>query len=338
VSKATVSAVLNDAGGVKDATRDRVLAAVELLNYRPAPAPGRGAATGRGRTIGLLIKEHDNPYYAAITEGVRACTEAQRCTILVVSSDGDHAAERRAVSQLRGMGVDGLIVTPVLDEDADLSHFFELKRRNIPFVLLEYVRGVRASLVDVDNAEGSRAAVEHVIALGHTRIVYLAGPAYSSHSHERLDGVRRAFSASHLRLRDEDIITAGAHLEDGYRACLACFRDRPRPEWPSAVTCYNDLVAVGVYRALRELGLRVPDDVSVVGYDDIPLCEYLDVPLTTVRVPKFEMGETAARLLLRHVDSHSPVPPEKVSLEAALVVRGSTAPPARVAAASRNGR
>lgn len=327
VSKATVSAVLNGAGGVKDTTRDRVLAAVEMLNYRPGVSARRSAAARRDRTIGLLIKEHDNPYYAGVIDGIRSCAEAQGCTLLVVSSGGDYEAERRAVTRMRDMGVDGLIFTPVLDEDADLSHFFELKRRNIPFVLLEYVRGVRASLVDVDNAEVSRRAVEHLIELGHTRIVHFAGPAYSSHTHERMDGVRRAFSASHLGLRDEDMIPAGAHLEDGYRAGLRHFGGRKPSERPTAVTCYNDLVAIGLYRALRELGLRVPDDVSVVGYDDIPLCEYLEVPLTSVRVPTFEMGETAARLLLRHIESRSQVPPQKVSLEAALVLRRSTASP-----------
>ena len=323
VSKATVSAVLSDTGAVSDATRDRVLAAIELLNYRPTQPPRRSAR--RHRSIAVIIKEHDNPYYAEVLAGVRAHTEGLGYTLLVVSSEGAYDVERRAVELLRDKDVDGLIVTPVFDEHADLSHFFELKRRNFPLVLLEQIRGLRSSLVDVDNVEASRKAVEHLIALGHTRIVHLAGPEYSMHSRERVDGVRRAYSGTRLIFTDDVIVPAGAHLEDGYRAGLALFD--AGGEHPTAVTCYNDLVAIGLLRALAERGLRVPGDVSVVGFDDLPLCEYLSVPLTTVQVPKFKMGESAAQLLVRHIESKQAVAPQKVSLNASLVVRRSTAAP-----------
>ena len=339
VSKATVSAVLNETGSVKDATRDRVRAAIELLNYRPSQASGRAAAR-KGKCIALVIKEHDNPYYAQVIDGVRAVTGDAGYTLLVVSSEGRHETERRAVELLRDKDVDGLIVTPVIDEHADFSHFFELKRRNCPFVLLEEIRGVPASLVDLDNVQASSEAVEYLIGLGHTRIVHFAGPTYSTHSQERIDGVRLAFSRSHLAFTDDGIIAAGAHLADGYRAGLAYFGDADRRGGgarPTAVTCYNDLVAVGLCRALAELGLRVPEDVSVVGYDDIPLCEYLPVPLTTVRVPKVEMGETAARMLTRHIESKQAIPPQRVYLDGALVVRRTTSAPGQPAAAAADG-
>jgi LacI family transcriptional regulator/LacI family repressor for deo operon, udp, cdd, tsx, nupC, and nupG len=248
---------------------------------------------------------------------------------VVLSSEGEYDAERRAVELMRAKQIDGLIAMPVLDEHADLSHFFELKRRNYPFVLLEAVRGVPASLVDVDNVEASRRAIEHLIELGHTRIVHFAGPEYSMHTHERADGVRRACSASRLVFGDDDIIPAGAHLESGYRAALSFFRNVPAESRPTAVSCYNDLVAVGLMRALRELGLRVPDDVSVVGFDDIPLAEYLDVPLTSVRVPTFKMGTIAADMLITHVESKTAVPVQRAYLEAQLVVRASTRPLSR---------
>ena len=130
-------------------------------------------------------------------------------------------------------------------------------------------------------------------------------------------------------LGDDDVIPAGAHLEDGYRAALEFFRAQDGADRPTAVTCFNDLVAMGACRALAELGLRVPEDVSVVGYDDIPLLEYLPVPLTSVRVPTLEMGRLAAELLLGHVEGGSAVPTQKIYLEAELVVRASTAAPAR---------
>lgn len=323
VSKATVSAVLNDTGSVKSTTKERVTAAMELLNYRQARLAGRSGSQS-GRSIGLLIKELDNPYYAQVALGAHEYAEAKGYTLVVASSEGSFSAERRAVELLQSRVVDGLIATPVLDDEGDLSHFFELKRRNFPFVLLEAVRGVRASLVDVDNEEASRQAVNHLIELGHTRIAHFAGPGYSMHSQERVDGVRRACSASHLIFTDDDVVPAGAHLEDGYRAGLAYFRDRPAARRPTGVTCYNDLVAVGLYRALAELGLRVPDDVSVIGFDDLPLIEYLPVPLTTLRMPKERMGALAAELLIGHVEAKEVTPPTRLMLEASLIVRAST--------------
>jgi LacI family transcriptional regulator, galactose operon repressor len=326
VSKATVSAVINDSGPVRDSTRERVRAAIDALNYRRAPGAG-AAGVRQGRCLALVIKEIDNPYYSEVIAAARAQAQTSGYTLLVVSSEGEYDAERRAVDLLQAKDVDGLIVTPVLDEHADLSHLFELKRRNFPFVLLEEVRGVQASLVDVDNVEGSRLAVAHLIAQGHTRIAHFAGPSYSTHSMERVDGVHRAYSASSLIFTDEDVVVAGAHLEDGYRCGLAHFRGRPAATRPTAVTCYNDLVALGLCRALAELGLRVPEDVSVVGFDDISFLPYLPLPLTSVRIPKTEMGRIATQMLIRQVESNEIVRPRKVYLDAELVIRGSTAAP-----------
>ena len=327
VSKATVSAVINDSGPVRDSTRDRVQAAIDALKYRRAPGAGAAALRQKGRCIALLIKEIDNPYYGEIIAAARAQAQTSGYTLLVVSSEGEYDAERRAVDLLQARDVDGLIVTPVLDEQTDLSHLFELKRRNFPFVLLEEIRGVQASLVDVDNVEGSRLAVAHLIELGHTRIAHFAGPSYSTHSMQRVDGVHRACSASRLIFTDEDVVPTGAHLEDGYRCGLDFFRGRPASKRPTAVSCYNDLVALGLCRALGELGLRVPEDVSVVGFDDISLLAYLPLALTTVRIPKAEMGRLATRMLVRQVESNEIVRPRKAFLDAELVVRASTAPP-----------
>lgn len=325
VSKATVSAVLNETGTVKGSTRERVMAVIEHLNYRPARSLGR-AGGPEGRSIGLVIKEIDNPYYGEVITGARTVAQENGYTLLVISSEGEYDAERRAVELLQSFDVDGLIVTPVLDGDADLSHLFELKRRNFPFVLLEELRGIPASLVDVDNEEASRRAVEFLIEQGHTRIVHFAGPEYSWHSQERIDGVRRACSGSHVIFTDQDVVRAGAHLEDGYRAGLEHFGGRSPAERPTAVTCYNDLVALGVCRALAELGIRVPEEVSVVGFDDIGFLEYLPLRLTSVRIPKFEMGRLAAQMLIRHIESREALPPQKVYLDAELVVRDSTGP------------
>lgn len=323
VSKATVSAVLNDSPTVRDSTRARVRQIIEEMNYRPSGLARRVGAPRRG-SIGLLIKEVGNPYFSEVTAIARQVASGAGYTLLIASSEGEREAEQRTVELLRSKDVDGLLISPVLDEDTDLTHIFEMKRHNFPFVLLEDIRGVQASVVDSDQAKGSRLAVEHLIQGGHSHIVHFAGPRYSMHSEQRIAGVREAFSESSLIFQESFICRAGAHAEDGYRVGLEYFQSIPAAERPTAVFCYNDLVALGLLRALSELEIRVPDEVSVVGYDDIGFLEYMPLPLTTVRIPRREMMERATRLLIEHIEAREPIAVRRMVLEPELVVRRST--------------
>jgi len=322
-SKATVSAVLNDSSKVKDSTRRKILDVMEDLNYRPRASARNGFRPGADRSLGLIIKEIDNPYYGQIVAGARSYANDRGYTVLTGSSEGDYEAEQRIVNVLKSKDVDGLIIVPLLDEEADLSYLFELKRRNFPFVLLESIRGVPASVIDIDNVAASKAATEYLIENGHERIVHFAGPHYSTHSAERIEGMRRAYSETSLVFSKDSIIPTGAYAADGYRAALEYLRSVGRSR-ATAFSCYNDLVAIGVLRACNEMGLDVPGDVSVVGYDDIDLLEYLPLKLTTVRVPRFEMGRKAAELMIKHIESKEKLPPERIDLEAELVIREST--------------
>jgi DNA-binding LacI/PurR family transcriptional regulator len=326
-----VSAVLNDSSPVSAELRLRVMDAVEALGYRPTR--GASAAAGRGgRSIGVLVKELDNPYFAGVIAGVRAHADSHGYALLVASSERDPEVERRTVALLAdGLSagdVAGLIVTPVLGR----------RRRPHP--------PLRAAAP----AGAVRPARRHPRRPGEPRrgrqphggaCCRRAPGGTRAHPHRPLRRARREHAGRRARrraaprvqrragaVRDDDIVPAGAHLEDGYRAALAYFRAVPPEQRPTAVTCFNDLVAVGVCRALAECQLRVPDDVSVVGYDDIPLLEYLSVPLTSVRVPTREMGRMAAELLLRHVEGGASLPTQKIYLDAELVVRRSTAAPA----------
>lgn len=325
VSIGTVSAVLNRKGTVRDTTRRRVQQAIDELNYRPNAAARRRLQPGSNKSIGLVIKEMQNPYFAEVIIGVQQEASAHGYGVLVVSSERTFELEQQLVELLVAKDVEGIIINPLLDDKADLSHLFELKRRNIPLVLLESVKGMQASMVDVDNVAASKAAVTYLIERGHQRIVHFAGPRYSMHSDERIEGVRRAFSAQRHVFDDHDIVHAGARLQDGYRAGVEFFRDRGEDR-PTAVTCYNDLVALGLIRALRALDLRVPEDVSVIGYDDIDMATYAGIPLTTVRVPKVEMGKQATKMVIRHIEDPDAGAgsAEKVFLEAELIKREST--------------
>lgn len=323
VSKATVSAVLNDKPTVSEATRDRVAAVIERLNYRPSSLARRKGQPAT-RSIALLIKEAHNPFYTEIITSAWARAGEDGYTVLVASSEGDYDAERKILELLRAKDVDGMIVNPVCDIDTDLSPLFELKRMNFPLVLLEEIRGVRASLVDIDNVDATRGATKYLIDLGHTRIAHFAGPGYSIQSEQRLSGLQRAFSETSLVFQESLVVRAGARLEDGYRTGLEYFGQVDVQERPTAVVCFNDLVAIGLMRALRELDISVPGDVSVVGHDDIDLLDYLSPGLTTVHIPMRDMAETATELLIRHIESQEPLTPRRVLLDTELTVREST--------------
>ena len=325
VSKATVSAVINGKGSIGERTRDRVLRVIEELNYRPQG--GRGNARRQaGQCIGVIIREQENPFYTEIIAGVRSVVADLGYTVAVVSSEGDHEAEQRAVEALREHDTAGLLLFPVLTSASDLGHLFDLKRRNFPFVLLEAVWGVQASLIEMDNEAAAQKAAEYLISLGHTRIIYFAGPKYSMNTKHRINGTFRAFSGSHIVFSEDSVISVGSHIADGHREGLRLFQKRSGVDLPTAVACYNDMVAIGLCRALEELGLDVPGDVSVIGFDDSAFLDYLRVPLTTVRVPKFQIGEAAARTLLEQIDAKEALLPRRVNFETDLVVRRSARP------------
>ncbi len=331
VSVGTVSAVLNNYEHVREATRLKVQSAVSRLNYTPNGAARelrlqqQGAPPGALR-IGMLVKEFDNPFYAEVILGARRLVNEQGGALFLTSSEGAHEEEHRLIDLFRESRLNGMIIAPLLGERADFGRLFELQREQFPFVLLGEVRGLPVSMVTVDNLQASRDAVQYLIRNGHTRIVHFAGPAYSAQSWYRAQGFMRGFSESHLVFEEQFILPAGDHLEDGYRAALAYFKGRPPDERPTAVTCFNDLVAFGVMRALHEIGLPVPEAVSVIGYDDIEFAKYQRPPLTTVRTPSGEMGRIAAELLLRQIQDPQHTEPEKRVVPASFVLRSSTRP------------
>ena len=329
VSTGTVSAVLNARPTVRPATRTRVEQVIAELGYQPSPSARMLGATQSNRpvlerTVGLIIKEIDNPFYNDVVLGAYHTLAAQNYHMFLGTSEGAYEEEGTLLNAFRSRFVDGAIIAPVLHAAVDLTHLFQLKQRNYPFVLLEGVPGLQVNVVSIDNVQASKQAVHYLIEQGHERIVHLSGPPYTQHTRDRILGVQSAFSASPLTYSDGMIVPAGAHFEDGYQAALRLFGETPPEHRPTAVTCFNDLVAMGVFRALAELGLKVPDDVALIGFDDIQAAAYLSVPLTTVQVPKREMGQRAVELLLAQLEADTPPPPQHVELDAKLVLRAST--------------
>ena len=326
VSSATVSNVINGKEKVSERTRRKVTAAIEALNYRSDTSPQVVDAVAR-KSIGLVIQEIENPYFADVIMGAQGRANEEGYTCMVASSEGEWSAEIRAVDVFLKKELDGLIISPLLGGNSDLSHLFDLKRRNIPIVLLEDVFGLKSNFVVSDNFEGARRIATHLFELGHEDIIHFAGPESTKHSRERAGGFRQAFFDAERIYNSDYVIRAGTHLQGGYQTGMEYFGALSPDKWPTAVACYNDLVAIGLIHALQELDIAVPEEVSVAGFNDIKICRYAPLPLTSIKIPALEKGRAAVDMLTRNLEADEEINPKTVSIEPEINIRKSTAPP-----------
>jgi DNA-binding LacI/PurR family transcriptional regulator len=328
VSQATVSYVLNarpDAR-VSPETRRRVLEAAAELRYRPN-AIARAMASGRSRTIGVYQPHAgETPlsgmWTASVMLGISEALHARHLHLLLY---GYRESEEPPPETFLDGRVDGLIIIAPHTDDALPGH---MAGRDFPTAIVGAggFDGARTVSVDADNAAGARLAVQHLLSLGHTRIVHLAGPDSVPNALDRRAGYEQAMRARGLPVESDGIVPGGFDMESGEKAARAALCRAPRP---TALFVANDIAALGALRACAELGLRVPEDVSVVGYDDAPVCELTRPPLTTMRQPAREMGRAAAEMLLALLDGAPPAETRRL-FAAELVVREScAAPPAR---------
>jgi LacI family transcriptional regulator len=321
VSRTTVSFVLNEREGVKipDETRRRVLDAAARLDYHPNSV-ARQLAGGASRALGLVLRQ--TPEQVAndgvLAETLRGLADAARAANHRVLVETLAPADGRYANLLRSGRTDGLVVSGPRYDDIELV---ELVRDGFPVVIQGSQPGLDVPSVDVDNEAGARLAVEHLLALGHRRIACITNAplAYTAAS-ERLAGYREALAAAGLP-DDPALIAEGAFdASSGHRA-IAEILARTTPD---AIFVASDVVAIGAIAGLRDAGLSVPGHVSVVSFDAIPLAAYLDPPLTTIRLPAYDLGLAAGRAILERIAGR-PVA-ARTLLPTELIVRASTAP------------
>jgi DNA-binding LacI/PurR family transcriptional regulator len=323
-STGTVSAVINGRLSVKPSTRETVLSAIKELNFRPVGRAKNLKAKDSTRSIGLVIREMENPFYTDIALGVKEYADANGYIVLLSSSEGRHQQEELIVDLLSRKDISGAIIAPVLDGSSEIEHLFKLKMLNFPFVLLEEVKGIKANVVSIDNISATKKVVKYLVNSGYDRIIHFSGPSHASHTYERIDGFRRAFSESRLVYDESLIICVGAHFNDGFNKGLEYFKSLDRSQYPMAVVCYNDLVALGLLSALCQLNINVPDEVAIVGNDDIDFAKHCVKPLTTISTPRRELGRKAAEILIRNIESNDSRDLSMVVLDTEIVVRQST--------------
>ena len=323
VHPATASRALNEATRslVTASTVERVVAAAEELAYRPNPI-ARGLRTSRSFTIGVVIPDLTNPLFPPIVRGIEETLDEAGYGALAMNTDNDPARERSAIETLRAREVDGIITATARRNDEALE---ELIAAGLPIALVNRrLPEYRLPVAAVDDREGIRQAVTHLAELGHERIAHIGVSRELSTGHERYEGFLEAMSAVGLDPDPELILLADSFTEpEGARLC-GTLLDAGRGM--TAIVAANDLIALGCYDAMEERGLTCPDEISVVGFNDMPFVARFSPPMTTVRIPHYQMGVAAAALLLERIEA-AEAPPREVLLEPALVVRGSTAAP-----------
>ncbi len=325
VSIATVSRVLTNAKVVRPETRHRVLEAVTALGYRPS-GPARALARSRTHTLGLVMTDLAQPFYAELTHAVEATARAHGYTVVLANGAGDSRREAGYLELLAEQRVDGILVA---SWGITERHVDWLVRAPVEVVLVSCrAAGVSLPAILSASRDGARAAAEHLLTLGHRRLAEVTGPARSAAAPDRHLGVLDALAAAGIAADDLAVAHCDGDFESGELAMAELLSRAPRP---TGVICYNDLVAAGALKAARAAGLELPRDLSVIGFDDVPLARMVEPALTTVAQPVTEMATWAVERIVAALEGADPGAADGaaaiVELPCTLVIRASTAAP-----------
>jgi len=313
--------VNNGPRSVSAETRDKVVQAIRDLDYKPN-AVARNLRRQRTSTLGLIIPDTLNPYFPEVARGIEAVAFENEFIVVLCHSHYDVEKELRYIDVLSAEQVAGVIWVPATEDDAPIKR---LQDYRIPLVVLDRSIGEDGVLtVSADNFGGGYLATEYLIGLGHRRIGCITRPVGLEHSNDRTNGYRAAL-ASHGLPFDTCLLAKGGYkFDDGKRAALELF-DCQAP--PTAIFAYNDLMAIGAIHAAKERGLRIPQDISIVGFDDIPGAAFTFPPLTTICQPKLEMGRKSAELLIASINGETEEDQDiSVKMDVKLVIRQTTGP------------
>jgi len=323
VSTATVSAVLNGTATripVSEASRKKVKEAIHKLNYE-VNEHARSLRTGKSFTIGVVVSDITQPFSGEMIRVIERVLSERNYNFLLSDIQNNKEREKFYLQLFLKKKVDGILFVGASNE-LDDQGIQDLLKAGIPVVLTEReVAEKNVSTVLVDNIKGAFMATEHLIKLGHKKINFISGPSKNAVTIERVEGYKKAMAQKNLQCGEECVIQGGISLEDGYKAMMKILE---KGEIPTAIAAFNDSLALGAMRAIKDKGLSIPRDIAVVGYDDIPMACYCDPVLTTIRQPILKMCHVASGLLL---DILAGVYPRdycrKTMLEPELIIRKS---------------
>jgi len=315
----TVSRVINDSGYVSPEARARVQGAIAELGYMPNVL-ARQLRSKRTKTIALVLTDIANPFFTTIARGVEDAARDQGYAVMFCNTDESETEEMEYVRVLIQRQVDGVLLVPATDSSASLQL---LNKHGLPVVVLD--RRLTAGRVDevrTDSEAGAYVVVRHLLDLGHRRIAVLTGPETVSTAVDRVAGYRRAMAEEGLRPDDGLVVFGGYNEASGYEMTRLILAAEPRP---TAIFAANNFIAFGAIGALRDAGLRAPEDMSIAVFDDLPPGWVFDPFLTVVSQPAYEIGKQAAELMLERLAGKAPAEPRTIVLPSELIIRRSTA-------------
>lgn len=325
VSRATVSHVLNGridgSVPISEETRQRVMQAIAETGYVP-DARAQSLRSGDTRTIGLLIAEFGNPHPWDYASGAREEADKAGYHLLIAGGDLSGSERDSAANTLSRWSLDGLIVNGLFTTQLDAASALTRLMKHMPIVDIGYGEGEGVDRIVADYYEATRKAIEYLLDLNHRRIGLIYGVMREDHGYDRLCAYQDGLDAAGVSVDESLIAHCGNGIDDAYRAATELLT---RPDRPTALIAINDMLAVAAMRAAADLKLRVPEDVSVMGYDDIPISSYVVPRLTTISKDAREMGKMAARLLLKRLEDPA-IPFERIIVQPHLVIRESTGP------------
>lgn len=320
VSNATVSRVLSGYEFVKETTRNRVMEAVERLGY-VANLQARSLASGHSQIIGLLVPNLDNGYVGTITQGIDQGLARTNYDVMLYTSHRNPGKESHYVNAItNGLTAGLLLIAPL----APTTYLDVLREQNFPYVLIDQTDTTEnSSVVEATNWQGAYEATRYLGQLGHTRIAFVTGSLAVRSAIDRLYGYKAALVDCDIPFREELVIEGDYQQQTGYEITKSLLQNVD--PLPTAIFASNDLSAFGVMDAVREGGFSIPDDISVIGFDDISQASFVYPKLTTVRQPLEQMGQVAVKILLEQIENPSR-PPQRVALATQLVIRDSCGP------------
>ena len=322
VSVSTVSRVINNSLPVSETLRKRVEKAMAELNYQPN-LMARNLRRQSSAMIGVIIPNIRVPFFAEAVRGIEDYCFEQGFMVYLCNSDDDPEKEILYAEQLHRMRVDGVIFVGAWGWE-HLDHVRDLCRNDIPVCMINRpAEDLPVDLVLIDRRRGNYLATSHLVSLGHRRVGCIANLSQGGVGHEKLRGYRQALSEAGIPVREDMIIETTPFLTGGFEAAK---RLLAIPHPPSAIFCRSDMLAIGAAHAAVELGLRIPQDLSLVGFGDIPFAQFYNPPLTTVRQPQYQMGAKAAAMLFERMKNRS-LPQRQAIVEPRLIIRATTAEP-----------
>lgn len=322
VSYATVSRALNGKYGVNPETRARIMAIANKLNYRPN-AIARGLVKKQTHTLGLVIPDITNPFFPEVARGIEDGAQEAGYSLFLCNTNWEEAKEISYLGLLQEQRVDGIVIAPITDRGAALE---QVLSPSLPLVYVSRApHDTQRSFVTIDDSRGGYLATEHLIERGYTSIGFIGAPEGSLTVDDRLEGFKLAFAKYGRQVEERYMLFGDFKRETGYNLIQRLISSG---EMPRAVFAENDLLALGVIQGAREMGLAVPEDLAVIGFDDIPFASFPEVQLSTIGQPKYEMGKTALEMLIAGIEAGPQTTRpngRRVILEPELIVRKSSA-------------